>query len=144
MNPVFTLLRPAYTQPGLSFALLVLRLIVGAAFVLHGQGKIATPFTWMGDAPVPGFLQMLAAVSEYFGGMALMFGLLTRPAAFGLLCTMTVAAVMGHMMNGDPFVNPKGGGSYELASVYWAISALLLTTGAGAYSLDAWLFRRKP
>jgi putative oxidoreductase len=142
MTVIKRLLKPHYTQPWLSLALLMLRLIMGLAFVMHGQGKMMTPFTWMGDAPVPSFLQLLAAVSEYYGGMALMLGLFTRPAALGLFCTMTVAAVMGHIMQGDPFVNPKGGSSYELAAVYWAISTLLLITGAGAFSLDAWLFNR--
>jgi putative oxidoreductase len=135
-------LQPPYSQTGLSMGLLIIRLIMGAAFVLHGTGKIASPFTWMEGAPVPGFFQAAAAVSEYYGGMALVLGLLTRPAALGLLCTMTVAAVMGHIMQGHPFVNATGGPSYEMAAIYWACALLLLLAGPGRFSIDAFWLRR--
>jgi putative oxidoreductase len=141
MNAIIRWLQPVYGQTGLSIGLLFLRLIMGAAFVLHGMDKIAAPFTWMQGAPVPAFLQAAAAVSEYFGGMALIIGLLTRPAAFGLFCTMTVAAVMAHIMRGDPFVSATGGASYEMAAIYWACALLLMLSGAGRFSLDAVLFK---
>jgi putative oxidoreductase len=143
MSLLMQWLQPPYQQTGLSLGLLVLRLIMGVAFVMHGTDKIAAPFTWMQGAPVPGFFQAAAAVSEYFGGMALVVGLLTRPAAFGLFCTMAVAAIMGHIMRGDPFVS-SGGASYEMAAVYWACSWLLLLVGGGRFSLDALLFKRSP
>jgi putative oxidoreductase len=55
-----------------SVGLLLLRLVMGAAFLFHGWGKIQTPLGWMGpDAPVPGILQALAAVAEFGRGMAL-------------------------------------------------------------------------
>ena len=72
-------------------------------------------------------------------------GLLTPIAALGVAFTMLVAAYMGHISKGDPFVNPPGrqGGSWELASVYFAISLLLMLVGPGALSLDALLFGKK-
>jgi putative oxidoreductase len=123
-------------------ALLVVRVVFGAAFVLHGLGKIQAPFSWMGpDAPVPGFLQALAALSEFGGGIALILGLLTPLAALGLLGTMTFALGMVHLPMGHPFVAAEPGGpSFELALVYWSLSLLMILVGPGAYSVDAMLF----
>jgi|GEM_PF-5430478 len=68
--------------------LLLLRLVFGAALVLHGFPKIQHPTNWMGaGAPVPGFFQFLAAFSEFFGGLAVIIGLLTPIAAFGIAAT---------------------------------------------------------
>lgn len=117
--------------------LLALRLVWGAAFIFHGWGKMQAPFNWMGDA-VPGFLQFLAAFSEFGGGIAIILGLLTPLAALGLFCTMSFAAFGVHIPNGDPFVaSGPGQGSYEPALVYWAISLMFILIGPGAYSLDA-------
>jgi putative oxidoreductase len=131
------------TAPGAreSAALLVIRLIAGLAFMFHGWGKIQAPFSWMGpDAPMPGFLLALAALSEFGGGIAWILGLLTPLASFGLLCTMAVA-VWTHASRGDPFVAAgPGGASYELAAVYFGISLLLLLVGAGRHSMDRKLF----
>ncbi|MDZ4859501.1 MAG: DoxX family protein [Candidatus Hydrogenedentes bacterium] len=129
-----------------SSALLFLRLIVGLAFIFHGWGKIQSPFAWMPpDSPVPGILQFLAAFSEFGGGIALILGLLTPVAMLGLGFTMAVATCMHALVLKDPFVNPKGGGSYELALVYLAIAILFIALGPGKFSLDAMLFgNRQP
>lgn len=132
------MLKRLYTYndgPG-SIGLLLLRLVVGGAFVLHGLPKIQKPFSWMGDA-FPGFLQALAALSEFGGGLALILGLLTPVAMFGLICTMIVA-VFTHVMRGDPWVGQ--GGSYELAALYLMIGLLFVLLGPGRFSLDALLF----
>jgi putative oxidoreductase len=133
--------------PG-AVGLLVLRIVAGSGLMLHGLPKIQNPFGWMdarGPSGVPGIFQFLAAFSEFFGGLALIIGLLTPIAALGVAFTMLVAAYMGHISKGDPFVNPPGrqGGSWELASVYFAISLLLMLAGPGALSLDALLFGKK-
>jgi putative oxidoreductase len=69
-----------YNLPvGLDLALLLIRLVVGYAFILHGYGKIQHPMNWMGpQSTTPGLLQFLAAFSEFGGGIALVLGLLTR------------------------------------------------------------------
>lgn len=124
-----------------SFALLVLRLVCGLAFMLHGWPKIRNAFTWMGpDSPIPGIFQGLAAFSEFAGGFAWMIGLLTPLASLGMFFTMAVA-VFFHASNGDPFVS-MGGASYEPAAVYLVISFLLLWMGAGKFSLDAVFFKK--
>lgn len=130
-----------------SLGLLALRLVYGLAFALHGSGKIVNAFGWMGpDAPVPGLLQALAALSEFGGGIAVALGLFTPLAALGLLATMGVAVALVHGPAGHPFVAATPGApSYELAAIYGVIAWALLCIGPGRYALDAWLLtRRRP
>ncbi len=122
-------------------ALLLLRLIVGVAFLLHGWGKIQNPMGWMpATSGVPGFLQLLAAVSEFGGGLALLLGLLTRFAMLGLSLTMLVATAMHSIVMKDPFVNMTGGSSFEPALGYFGIAILFLAMGPGKFSLDKMIF----
>ena len=135
-------LRTRRDSNAVAFALLVLRVVAGAAFMFHGYGKIQQPFGWMGpDATTPGALQALAALAEFGGGFAWILGLLTPLASFGLLCTMAVAVRLHALVLGDSFVSSgKGQGSWELAAVYFAIALLLLLGGPGRFSLDRALF----
>lgn len=124
-----------------STGLLLLRLVVGSAFILHGWGKIQNPFnwaSWMGPDAPPSFLQFLAAISEFGGGILWILGLLTPLASFGILCTMLGALFFVHFPNGDVFVGQNG--TYELPLVFLAVALLLLLAGPGRFSLDARLF----
>jgi len=121
--------------------LLLIRLVCGYAFVLHGWGKIQNPLHWMGnESSVPAIFQALAAVSEFGGGFALIAGFLTRLGAFGIGCTMAVAIYMHRFVLGDPFVNLSDGSSYEPAFVYLLIALLLVISGPGRFSLDRRIF----
>ncbi len=139
---LMNVLRTRRDSNAVAFALLVLRVVAGAAFMFHGYGKIQQPFGWMGpDATTPGALQALAALAEVGGGVAWILGLLTPLASFGLLCTMAVAVRLHALVLGDSFVaSGKGQGSWELAAVYFAIALLLLLGGPGRFSLDRALF----
>jgi putative oxidoreductase len=122
--------------------LLVLRVVVGLAFMFHGWGKIQNPLHWMGaDSGVPSILQAMAAISEFVGGFAWIIGALTPLFSFGILCTMAVATFKHAVERGDPFVGK--GASYELALVFFCVALLLLLAGPGRWSIDAWLFRRR-
>ncbi len=124
-----------------SAGLLLLRLVMGAAFVLHGWGKIQNPLGWMGpQATMPGILQALAAISEFGGGLALIFGLLSRLASLGITSVMVTALATVHLPMGHPFVS-MGGPSFELPAVYLACAIMFLLLGPGRFSLDALLFR---
>lgn len=132
-------LQPYSLPKGASVGLLLVRIVVGVALIMHGWGKIQTPFGWMGpDAPVPGILQFLAALSEFGGGIALILGLLTSVAMLGLACTMAVAVHMHAVIKGDPFV-----GGYELALVYLVLAVMFIMTGPGKFALDNKVFGNK-
>jgi putative oxidoreductase len=138
-------IRDLFTMPKHStfadVALLLLRVVAGIAFMLHGWGKIQNPFGWMGpDAFAPGVFQALAAVAEFGGGLAWVIGLLTPLASLGIATTMAVAFYVHAVVRADPFVAKGGGSSYELAVVYFAIAVLLIALGPGRLSLDRALF----
>lgn len=125
-----------------SLGILVVRLVAGLAFVLHGWGKIQDPFGWdkgqTGHAPI---LLALAALSEFGGGIAWILGFLTPLASLGIACTMGVATWTHGIAKGYSFVaTGPGGPSYEIAAVYLSISILLLLAGPGLVSLDRAIF----
>lgn len=126
--------------------LLLLRLVFGLAFFLHGLPKVAHATGWMGpNAPVPGVLQALAAFTEVGGGLALISGLLTPLAALFIAVEMVVAIVTVHLKANHPFVDPTSKGpSYELAAHYLVVALTVLFAGPGTLSLDALLFGRTP
>ena len=140
-------LYPNFIPGWAAMALLLVRLVMGAAFVLHGWPKIQNPMGWMnamGMQSVPSFLQALAAIADFGGGIALVLGLLTPSAAFGIVCQMLGALFLVHIPKGDPFVaSAPGESSYELAFVYLVMAALLIALGPGRWSLDALLFGQR-
>jgi putative oxidoreductase len=119
--------------------LVLLRAVVGAVFIAHGAQKL---FVFGLDGLTGGFGQMgipLASVVapgvallEFFGGMALVVGLLTRPVAAGLALTMLGAMVFVHLPAG--FFLPDG---YEFVLTLMGVAVALVVMGAGAYSVDA-------
>ena len=126
-----------------SFSSLALRLSAGVIFVAHGAQKLFGSFggyglegtgQWMASIGLePGYLMALGAGSaEFFGGIALLIGLLTRPAAFILAITMLVAIVTVHLPNGL-FLSNNG---YEFGLALLGISVALIFTGGGRFSLD--------
>lgn len=127
-----------------AWGLLLLRLVVGGAFVQHGLSKIQAPFGWMGPhSTVPGLFQGLAALSEFGGGLALILGFLTPLAALGIASTMIVAYTMVHGPAGHAWIASKPGqGSFEDVAFYLAAALALFFTGPGALSLDRVLFGR--
>lgn len=123
---------------------LALRLPVGIIFAAHGAQKLFGAFggyglegtgQWMASIGLqPGYLMALMAGSaEFFGGLFILAGLLTRPTALVLAFTMLVAIVTVHLPNGL-FMSNNG---YEFGLVLLAASVSLLFSGAGKYSLDS-------
>ena len=126
--------------------LLIVRLVFGAGIMLHGWYKLQNPngpMNWMpAGSPVPGVLQALSVLAEFGGGIAIIVGLLTPLASFGLVCNMLVALFMVHVRMGHGFVASKPGQpSYEAAAGYLAVALCMLIAGPGCLSLDALIFR---
>ena len=121
--------------------LLLLRVWVGAVLALeHGWGKVSDLGTFTSNiaarVPFAGVLAPAAALSEFAGGLLLVVGLATRPAAAFILATMSVAVFRFHAA--DPF------GKKELALAYGVAALALLVAGPGRLSADARLFGSKP
>jgi putative oxidoreductase len=127
--------------------LFILRLTVGLAFgLIFGLPKIeAGPVLWeqigaatanLGFSFAPTFWGFMASLSEFGGGILLVLGLFVRPAALLMGITMIFATVH-HMTAQDQWYNTI------TPLVYLSIFILLFFTGAGKYSLDAVIFKRK-
>ena len=120
--------------------LLILRVFLGAALLTHGWGKMFggleqfTGFVASLGVPAPQVMAFLAAFSESFGAILLAVGLLARPAAFLIVCTMAVA--IGGAHKGQPFA------VQEAAWLYLVPALFFLLKGAGKWSLD-WIVAKK-
>ena len=93
-------------------------------------------FTGMMHIPAP--FAFLAIAAEFFGGLGLIFGLLTRVAALGIFCNMLVAVAMVHHQFGF-FMNWAGtqkGEGFEFHLLALAMTVVLMIRGAGAASVD--------
>lgn len=125
------------------FGALALRIPVGIIFLAHGAQKLFGAFggyglegtgQWMASIGLaPGFLMaLLAGSAEFFGGLFLILGLLTRPSAIVLAITMVVAIFAVHFENGL-FMSNNG---YEFGLVLLAASVSLAFSGAGKIAID--------
>ncbi|MFT5887671.1 MAG: putative oxidoreductase [Zhongshania sp.] len=131
------------TSTNIGLDTLALRIAAGAIFAAHGAQKLFGWFggygleataSWMVSIGIePGILMaILAGSAEFFGGLLLIAGLLTRPAALALTFTMVVAIVTVHLDNGFFMAN----NGYEFALALLAISVGLVFRGGGSLSVD--------
>ena len=129
-------------------ATVILRFVLGVVFFAHGAQKMlgwfggygfsGTMAYFTGPAHIPAVFAFLAIAAEFFGGMGLMFGFLTRIAAFGISVNMLVAIAAVHGAFGF-FMNWTGtqkGEGFEYHLLVLAMTAFLMIRGAGALSLD--------
>ena len=126
----------------------ILRLVLGVVFFAHGAQKMlgwfggygfsGTMGYFTGTAHIPAVFAFLAIAAELFGGLGLIFGFLTRIAAFGISVNMLVAiatvhGAMGFFMN---WTGAQKGEGFEYHLLVLAITAFLMIRGAGAFSID--------
>ena len=109
------------TTSAAGFDTLPVRVAAGAIFAAHGAQKL---FGWFGGYGLEG--------AEFFGGLALILGLLVRPAAAVLAVTMVVAIVTVHLSNGLFMAN----NGYEFGLALLAVIITLVIRGAGSVSVD--------
>jgi len=136
------------------WVLTLARMVLGVIFFAHGAQKLlgwlgghglrATVSTFHDQLGIPVALAYIAVAAEFFGGLGLIVGLLSRIAALGVAATMIVAMFQVHWQFGF-FINWFGdrqghGIEYHLLAI--ALAAIIIVHGAGAFSLDRALYRR--
>jgi putative oxidoreductase len=134
------------TEP--RWTLLVLRLTLGLMILPHGAQKLLGWFGGYGFAGTMGYFTdtlgipyafgLLAIIAEFFGGLALLAGLFTRPAALGVGATMLVAMLTVHARFGF-FMNWSGsqqGEGIEFFLLAIGIAVALVIGGGGRYAAD--------
>ena len=126
----------------------ILRLVLGVIFFAHGAQKMlgwfggygftGTMGFFTGMLHIPAVFAFLAIAAEFFGGLGMIFGLLTRIASFGILCNMIVAVALVHGRFGFwmNWTGAQKGEGYEYHLVLLATLAVLMIRGAGAASID--------
>jgi putative oxidoreductase len=126
----------------------ILRFVLGVIFFAHGAQKMLGWFGGYGFTGTMGFFTnvmhipalfaFLAICAEFFGGLGLIFGFLTRIAALGIFSNMLMAIAMVHRQFGL-FMNWTGaqkGEGFEYHLLVLAITTFLMIRGAGAASID--------
>ena len=125
------------------YGLTVLRIFVGIIFAAHGSQKL---FGWVGGGGLAGTAQWMESIglapgtlmallsggTEFFAGLALIIGLLVRPAALGLAFVSLVAIFSVHISNGLFMAN----NGYEFALALLGGTVAVLFEGAGKLSVD--------
>ena len=117
--------------------LLWLRILMGVGIAIHGYQKLfgghlaelTDDVAKLGLPGQPGTLALLAAWSEFAGGVLVVIGLATRLAALMIFGTMFVAAFL--QLKHAPLADR------ELALAYWTMAGALVLMGAGRFSIDA-------
>ena len=131
-----------------SAATSILRLVLGVIFFAHGAQKMLGWFGGFGFAGtmnlftsmlhIPAPLAFLAIAAEFFGGLGLIFGFLTRIAAFGIGVNMLVAILTLHGAFGFfmSWTGTQKGEGFEFHLLVLSIVAFLVIRGGGAFSVD--------
>lgn len=143
LNPIYTALNPLLDP--------LLRIITGLWLIPHGAQKL---FGWNAgpNQPVgfdalsqafekylhlPGVFGPLAALIEFVGGILLVLGLLTRPAATIVFVELLIAFITVHLPNGF-FADAHG---FEYVLMWTALAGVVAVRGGGRFSVDALIGR---
>ncbi len=121
-------------RASVDLALLIVRIVVGTIFAVHGSQKLFGAFDGPGLAETVksmGPIGYPVAIGECFGGLGLVFGFLCRFSAASLIVVMIGAIAKVHAKNG--FFSSDGGYEYNLALI--GLLAAVLVAGPGRYSI---------
>jgi uncharacterized membrane protein YphA (DoxX/SURF4 family) len=150
------LLDPVRNPLLLGIAAIIIRVFVGALMIIHGYPKLFGPSRKMmrdnmNQLGIPGFLFDIAGLLEFIGGIALIFGFLTRIAAllFAIEMIGTTIIYITKLYNApiprgyiEPMFKATKGyiGGWELDTVILAASIAILIIGPGIFSIDYIIF----
>lgn len=114
----------------------VLRVVAGLALVTHGWGKIGDPFGAAGMVEGLGFhpgafWSLLLSLTEFFGGILIAIGLLTRPASFAAMFVLLVTVYFHWIVQG------QGYGGAEKSIIWAAVFFYFAIRGGNRHSVDA-------
>jgi putative oxidoreductase len=118
--------------------------------ILHGYGKVANFqgfLRYCDNLGIPPFFAFLGACGEFLGGIGVLIGCLSRIGAFGIACTMAVAAYARHLQPGYGYLMNWHGGlafgteGYEFHTLAIGIALGIMTLGPGRCSVDYYLAR---
>ena len=135
------------------WVLTTVRVVLGVVLFAHGAQKLlgwfggpglgATLRTFRDQLGIPAPLACLVIAAEFFCGLGLIVGLLTRIAALGVAITMAVAMVTVHLKYGFSmnWFGEKQGHGVEYHLVVIALAVVVMVKGAGAFSFDSALSR---
>ena len=137
------------TESKAGYSALALRIPVGIIFMAHGAQKL---FGWFGGYGLEGTGQWMASIglgpgvlmaflagsAEFFGGLFILLGLLTRPASIALAFTMLIAIFSVHFENGL-FMSNNG---YEFGLALMAASVSLALSGSGKAAVDQFIAKK--
>lgn len=130
------------TQPlHTDFAILLLRIIFGGMFIFHGWPKLANynaMLEMFGDPIGLGteLSLILVIFAEFFCGIFILLGFLTRFSVIPVFITMLVAYFVAH--GADEFQVKM------LPFVYLWLCVVIFILGSGRYSVDNLLFNKQP
>jgi putative oxidoreductase len=119
----------------------ILRVAAGALLVTHGYGKILNPLGASGMVESLGFYpgalwSPLLAATEFFGGILIAIGLLTRPAAFAAMIVLAVTVYFHGIVQGEGLMGAE-------KSILWTlIMFFFVIRGGNSHSVDAKLGRQ--
>ena len=113
----------------------IARIVLGITFVKHGWPKIKKPLgmkPWLKELkfPLPGFLSVIVAVVEFFGGIFILIGFYAEAAAFLIALNMGVAALVRKFKQKDKWLD-----GYELDLALMSLALMLALYGAGDWSI---------
>jgi putative oxidoreductase len=129
---------PSLDRPAVDFALLVVRVVAGVIFAAHGAQKLFGAFGGPGLEKIVEMMGPIAypvAVGEFFGGLGLVVGFLSRFSAASLIVVMIGAIAMVHGQHG--FFLSNNGFEYNLALI--GLLTPTLIAGPGRYAVGRFL-----
>jgi len=153
-NKIFSVAGKDYRQ----VAPLFLRLAVGFGFMAHGWAKLSrgpegfAKLLTLLHVPFPHIMAWISVLIETLGGFAILAGIFVSFSALPLICTMLVAMFTIHIHYGyssintigltakGPLFGPPG---YEINLLYIAALIALIISGAGRFSVDAVMAKRR-